>query len=85
MRDLLFSPGIDEARWNRARALVAFPGGYGIINQAFENLRIVHIREDSPLLAFLAGRELWLRDLYIPYRLGEGIIDSRRRSPVLRH
>jgi uncharacterized protein (TIGR00730 family) len=60
---------------NRARALVAFPAGYGTMDEVFETLTLVQTRKISPLPIILVGREFWSRAVNIPYLVEEGVID----------
>ena len=60
---------------NRARALVAFPGGYGTMDEVFETLTLVQTRKIAPLPIILVGREFWSRAVDIPYLVEEGVID----------
>ena len=59
----------------RARALVAFPGGYGTMDEVFETLTLVQTRKISPLPIILVGSEFWSRAVDIPYLVEEGVID----------
>jgi hypothetical protein len=60
---------------NRARALVAFPGGYGTMDEVFETLTLVQTRKILPLPIILVGREFWSRAVDISYLVEEGVID----------
>src|SRR5207248_1818719 len=45
----------------RARALVAFPGGYDTIDDVFEVLTLSQTRKISPVPVILVGEEYWRR------------------------
>jgi hypothetical protein len=64
----------------RARALVAFPGGYGTIDELFETLTLVQTRKIAPLPIILVGREFWERALNMDFLCDEGVIDPADRT-----
>lgn len=64
----------------RARALVAFPGGYGTMDELFETLMLVQTRKIEPLPIILVGRDYWHRVFNPDFLVDEGTIDPEDRS-----
>ncbi len=59
----------------RAKALVAFPGGYGTLDELFEALTLVQTNKVSPLPIILFGEKYWRRLIDFDYLVKEGTID----------
>ncbi len=66
----------------RARALVAFPGGYGTLDELFEALNLVQTGKIAPMPIVLVGREHWSRVISLDYLVEEGFIDAADRALV---
>lgn len=64
----------------RARALVAFPGGYGTFDELFEVLTLVQTRKIKPLPIVLVGESYWRRAIDLDFLVDEGTIDPEDRD-----
>jgi uncharacterized protein (TIGR00730 family) len=64
----------------RACALVAFPGGYGTLDELFETLTLVQTRKISPMPIVLVGEAYWRRAVDIDFMVEEGVIDAEDRE-----
>jgi len=60
----------------RAKALVAFPGGYGTMDELFEALTLVQTRVIKRLPIILFGEEYWRKVINFDYLVKEGTIDE---------
>jgi uncharacterized protein (TIGR00730 family) len=64
----------------RAKALVAFPGGYGTFDELFEVLTLVQTRKIKPLPIVLVGESYWRRAVNVDFLVDEGVIDAEDRE-----
>lgn len=59
----------------RAKGLVAFPGGYGTMDELFEALTLVQTQKITPLPIVLMGREFWEEVINWDALVDNGTID----------
>jgi uncharacterized protein (TIGR00730 family) len=64
----------------RARALVAFPGGFGTFDELFETLTLVQTRKIAPVPIVLVGEAYWRRAVDLDFLVEEGTIDAEDRE-----
>jgi uncharacterized protein (TIGR00730 family) len=58
----------------RARALIAFPGGFGTLDELFEALTLLQNEKIEPIPILLFGREYWSRVINFETMVDEGTI-----------
>ena len=58
----------------RAKALVAFPGGFGTLDELFEVITLVQTRKAKPVPIVLFGTDYWKRLINIDVMVEEGVI-----------
>ena len=58
----------------RAKALVAFPGGFGTLDELFEVMTLVQTRKSRPVPILLFGTEFWKRLIDMEMLVQEGTI-----------
>ena len=58
----------------RAKALVAFPGGFGTLDELFETLTLLQTRTTPPIPVVLVGKEFWTKAFDAEYLAAEGVI-----------
>ncbi len=64
----------------RAKALVAFPGGYGTLDELFETLTLIQTRSIDPLPVVLVGESYWRQVVNVDFLVDEGVIDAEDRD-----
>jgi uncharacterized protein (TIGR00730 family) len=58
----------------RAKALVAFPGGFGTLDELFEVITLVQTKKAQPVPIVLFGSAYWKRLINIEAMVDEGVI-----------
>ena len=64
----------------RAKALVAFPGGYGTFDELFEVLTLVQTRKIKPIPIVLVGESYWRSAVNLDFLVAEGVIEPEDRE-----
>jgi uncharacterized protein (TIGR00730 family) len=64
----------------RVKALVAFPGGFGTMDELFEALTLIQTGKIGPLPVLLFGREYWERVINIDAMVMEGMISPEDKD-----
>jgi uncharacterized protein (TIGR00730 family) len=60
----------------RAKALVAFPGGFGTLDELFETLTLVQCKKAKPVPIVLFGSHHWKRLINLHVLVEEGVISE---------
>jgi uncharacterized protein (TIGR00730 family) len=58
----------------RAKALVAFPGGFGTLDELFEVITLVQTKKSKPVPIVLFGSDYWKRLIDFDFLVEEGVI-----------
>jgi len=64
----------------RAKALVAFPGGYGTLDELFEALTLSQTKVLAPMPIILFGEKYWKNIIDFNYLVNEGLIAPEDRE-----
>lgn len=64
----------------RARALVAFPGGFGTFDELFETLTLIQTRKMPAVPVVLVGQDYWQRAIDFDFLIAEGVIEPQDRK-----
>jgi uncharacterized protein (TIGR00730 family) len=64
----------------RAKALIAFPGGFGTFDELFELLTLMQTRTIVPMPVVLVGEEYWRGAVDFDYLADEGVIEHEDRD-----
>ena len=60
----------------RAKSLVAFPGGFGTLDELFETLTLIQTHKVTPIPVLLFGQKFWERIINFDALVEEGTISS---------
>ncbi len=66
----------------RARALVAFPGGFGTLDELFEALTLVQTEKMARMPIVLVGKSFWSKLVNFDFLVEEGMISEADRGLI---
>jgi hypothetical protein len=61
----------------RAKSMVAFPGGFGTLDELFETLTLIQTQKVQPIPVLLFGKTYWKRIINFDALVEEGVISSK--------
>lgn len=66
----------------RAKGLVAFPGGFGTLDELFETLTLIQTRKIKPVPVVLVGKEYWKNLINFEFLVEQGAIEAEDVSLI---
>jgi uncharacterized protein (TIGR00730 family) len=60
----------------RAKSMVAFPGGFGTLDELFETLTLIQTQKVTPIPVLLFGKAYWKRIINFDALVEEGVISN---------
>ncbi len=61
----------------RARGLIAYPGGFGTLDELFETLTLIQTQKIKPVPVVLMGKDYWQRLIDFDFLVEQGAIDEK--------